>query len=119
MTNTRITDPEIFELRYPARLERFEIRENSGGKGRFRGGDGIIREIVFEDDVEVSILTQHRNIAPYGMNGGGEGVKGEQFVIKANGEKVALGHSEGISLQKGDKIVMLTPGGGAFGSINS
>jgi 5-oxoprolinase (ATP-hydrolysing) len=117
MTNTRITDPEIFELRYPAKLRRFEIRKNSGGNGHFKGGDGIVREIVFEENVEVSILTQHRNVAPYGMNEGEGGAKGEQFVIKSTGEIIHLSHSEGISLQKGDRIVVKTPGGGGFGKL--
>ncbi len=71
MTNTRITDPEIMEHRYPVRLERFEIRKHSGGKGLYRGGNGVIREIRFLEKVELSLLTQRRNSGPYGMNGGG------------------------------------------------
>ena len=76
MTNTRITDPEIMELRYPVRLEEFSIRKNSGGSGRFKGGNGIVRRITFLAHVELSILSQHRHVAPFGLQGGKNGKKG-------------------------------------------
>lgn len=71
MTNTRITDPEILELRYPVALRKFIIRDGSGGKGKFKGGDGLIREIEFlKDDIEVGVLSERRAVAPYGLKGG-------------------------------------------------
>ena len=115
MTNTRITDPEILELRYPVRLDRFEIRKKSGGKGKRKGGNGVIREITFLDDVSLSVLSQHRKEAPYGMAGGKPGKRGEQFVINGKGEVIPLGSIDGMELQKGDRFVIKTPGGGGFG----
>lgn len=119
MTNTRITDPEIFEHRYPVRLDRFEIRANSGGKGKFKGGDGIIREITFLEPVSLSVLTQHRSERPYGLNGGEEGECGEQYIMKQNGQggcdKIMLDGIDGREIKAGDKLVIKTPGGGGFG----
>jgi 5-oxoprolinase (ATP-hydrolysing) len=85
MTNTRITDPEVMEYHYPVRLERFAIRRGSGGKGKHRGGDGLVREITFLRPLRLSLLTQHRTIAPYGMEGGEDGAKGTQKIIRADG----------------------------------
>ncbi|MEM1137194.1 MAG: hydantoinase B/oxoprolinase family protein [Bacteroidota bacterium] len=90
MTNTRITDPEILELKYPVRLEKFALRKNSGGKGKFSGGEGIERQLSFLQPVELTLITQHRVKRPYGMNGGKEGASGEQYLISANGEKKQL-----------------------------
>src|SRR6185295_19215813 len=86
MTNTRITDPEILEHRYPVRLERFAIRRGSGGAGRWRGGDGAVREVTFLAPLRVSLLTQHRVEAPFGVAGGGEGTRGRQRLLRAGGE---------------------------------
>lgn len=115
MTNTRITDPEILEFRYPVRLERFEIRKGSGGKGRWNGGNGVIREFYFNDRLEINILSQHRIETPYGMKGGKPGRKGDQFVIRAGGKPEKLKGVEGTSVKPGDRIVILTPGGGGWG----
>ncbi len=90
MTNTRITDPEIMEHRYPVRLERFGIRKGSGGKGDFKGGDGVIREIRFLEKVELSLLTQRRKSGPYGLEGGSAGKPGQQQLIRAGGQKIIL-----------------------------
>jgi 5-oxoprolinase (ATP-hydrolysing) len=115
MTNTRITDPEIMELRYPVRLNRFEIRENSGGKGEFSGGNGIVREIEFLAPIKLSLLSQHRKIAPFGLNGGKNGSFGNQVIIKKNGEKIALEGNSAADLEAGDRFIIETPGGGGWG----
>ena len=115
MTNTRITDPEIFELRYPALIRYFKIRQGSGGIGEYRGGDGIIRAITFLEPVELSILSQHRVQAPYGLEGGQAGSVGEQYVITKQGEHIILSGMDGISMEIGDTIVIKTPGGGGYG----
>ncbi|MBT3750088.1 MAG: hydantoinase B/oxoprolinase family protein, partial [Bacteroidetes bacterium] len=118
MTNTRITDPEIMEHRYPVRLERFEIRRGSGGKGRKSGGDGVIREILFLEKVELSVLTQRRKSGPYGMDGGEDGKPGEQRIIRKNGIITPLGSVSSSSLMPGDRLIIETPGGGGYGGEN-
>ncbi|MCW5912455.1 MAG: hydantoinase B/oxoprolinase family protein [Cyclobacteriaceae bacterium] len=116
MTNTRITDAEILEHRYPVLLKRFEIRKSSGGKGKWRGGNGVIREVQFNESMEVNLLTQHRVEAPYGMAGGKPGKRGTQHLIRANGEKIQLAGLATIEVNAGDKIVIATPGGGGWGN---
>ena len=118
MTNTRITDPEVLELRYPVRLERFAIRPDSGGTGKWRGGNGIERVIRFLSEMELTMLTQHRKYKPFGLMGGGAGATGEQYLIKNNGEKLMLGGVDGITARPGDCIVIKTPGGGGCGPVN-
>jgi len=115
MTNTRITDPEIMEFRYPVLLENFEIRKDSGGKGKFIGGDGVIRKIIFTENASLSLLSQHRKYSPFGMNGGSDGKIGKQFIIKENGEKIELKGIDAIEVIKGDMFVIKTPGGGGYG----
>jgi 5-oxoprolinase (ATP-hydrolysing) len=115
MTNTRITDVEIMELRYPVRLLAYHLRNNSGGNGYWKGGEGVKREILFLEKVSLSLLTQHRMVQPFGMNGGEPGSMGEQYIIREDGQKVTLQYVESLELQPGDKLVMLTPGGGGFG----
>lgn len=115
MTNTRITDPEILELRYPVRLERFEIRKGSGGNGKWRGGDGVVREFYFHEALEINILSQHRKEKPYGMKGGMPGKTGEQFIIHADGRKRKLKGVDGASVSAGDRLIIKTPGGGGCG----
>jgi len=115
MTNTRITDPEVFEHRYPARLEHFGLRKNSGGKGQYNGGEGIVREITFLEPVSMSVLSQHRKQAPYGLHGGTSGKKGQQYIVRANGSVNHLKGIDGTMLNKGDKLVIKTPGGGGYG----
>jgi len=115
MTNTRITDPEIIEHRYPVRIERFEIREGSGGNGKFKGGDGVIREITFLEPVSLSLLSQHRSKGPYGLSGGKQGKKGEQYVIRKDGKVEKLNGVDGTEINSGERFVIKTPGGGGFG----
>ena len=116
MTNTRITDPEILEHRYPVRLHRFAIRRGSGGAGRFRGGDGAVREIEFLAPVSLSLLTQHRVEAPYGLAGGEPGERGRQTLLRASGEREILPSSAAREVGPGDRLLLETPGGGGFGS---
>ena len=117
MTNTRSTDPEILEHRFKEiRLEKFEIRKGSGGKGEFRGGDGIIREILFLESRKVSILSERRVIAPYGLRGGHEGLHGSNSIRKVSGEEVDLGGKVERIVNPGETVIIKTPGGGGFGS---
>ena len=115
MTNTRITDPEILERRYPVVLRRFHLRPDSGGVGRFPGGDGVIREMLFRRPLTLSILTERRVFSPYGMAGGGVGAKGRNSVTFADGRKVALSAKTSIDVSAGDAFLLETPGGGGWG----
>jgi 5-oxoprolinase (ATP-hydrolysing) len=115
MTNTRITDPEVLEHRYPVRLERFAVRRGSGGAGRFRGGDGVVRELTFLEPVALSILSQHRVEDPYPLCGGQPGSPGTQSVIRVGGEVERLAAIDGSDLAPGDRLVLETPGGGGWG----
>ena len=115
MTNTRITDPEILEHRYPLRLLQFSIRKKSGGRGAFRGGNGVVRVLEFTDKSTVSLLSQHRIIRPYGMLGGKPGKRGQQYVIRADGVREKLSGIDGFMAHQGDKLVIKTPGGGGWG----
>jgi 5-oxoprolinase (ATP-hydrolysing) len=118
MTNTRITDPEIIEHRYPVMINRFEIRQGSGGEGQFNGGNGVIREFTFLEPVLLSVLTQHRKEVPFGLNGGKPAKPGEQYIIKSNGRKIELESIDGCQLEPGDRFVIKTPGGGGYGRIS-
>jgi 5-oxoprolinase (ATP-hydrolysing) len=114
MTNTRITDPEILETRYPVRVERFAIRRGSGGGGVWKGGDGLIREYRFLKPVEVSLLTQRRILAPFGMEGGEAGAKGRNVRITAAGEGSELPGATAYQAAAGERLLIETPGGGAW-----
>jgi 5-oxoprolinase (ATP-hydrolysing) len=116
MTNTRITDPEILEHRYPVRLDRFAIRRGSGGAGFHRGGDGAVREITFLEPMSLSILSQHRAEGPYGLEGGAPGKPGCQHIERADGRIEPLGAIDGTTVEAGDRLVMKTPGGGGWGA---
>ncbi len=115
MTNTRITDPEILERRYPVLLRQFSLRRNSGGKGRNPGGEGLIREIEFLAPLNAAILSERRVFAPYGLNGGGDGARGENIFIRADGRRVNLGGKNEIKAAPGDCLRVKTPGGGGYG----
>jgi 5-oxoprolinase (ATP-hydrolysing) len=118
MTNSRLTDPEVLEWRYPVRLEEFRVRHGSGGRGEFDGGDGIVRDLRFLDEMTASILSNRRRISPPGLAGGGDGKPGSNFVVRVSGESEELGHTARIQLQPGDRIVIETPGGGGYGEPN-
>ena len=114
MTNTAITDPEILELRYPVTLRRFAIRTGSGGRGQGRGGDGVIRELEFLAPLSVSLLTQHRTTAPYGLAGGQAGKPGVQYLIRGDRE-ISLPSLSSFEAAPGDRLLIQTPGGGGWG----
>ncbi len=114
MTNTHITDPEILESRYPVLLREFSIRHGSGGRGLFRGGDGLIREIEFLKPLNVAILSERRVHPPYGMEGGEPGALGKNLFLKRDGSRMDLGGKNEIEAQPGDRIRILTPGGGGY-----
>jgi 5-oxoprolinase (ATP-hydrolysing) len=116
MTNTRITDPEVLEARHPVRLLEFSLRRGSGGQGRWRGGDGLVRRYEFLAPVSVSLLTERRSTAPYGLDGGGEGAPGRNAVERAGGAREELPGRASLRLQAGDRLVVETPGGGGFGA---
>lgn len=117
MTNTRGTDPEVLEQRFPElRLERFSIRRGSGGRGKFRGGDGTIREIKFLQERKVTILSERREVPPYGMAGGKAGAKGKNQLVKKDGQVVNLGGKVEKKVGPGETVIIKTPGGGGFGS---
>lgn len=147
MTNTRITDAEVFERRYPVILRRFELRKGSGGIGMHRGGDGVVRDIEFRIPVQVSILSERRVYRPYGLHGGGDGVCGKNIWVRrvkkmkkvgvggetegkrreegknGNGDAddweeryVSMGAKNTASMQPGERIIVMTPGGGAYGA---
>ncbi|MCP4132776.1 MAG: 5-oxoprolinase [bacterium] len=121
MTNTRITDPEILEDRYPVILREFSIRENSGGKGLYSGGKGVVRELEFLEEIKVSLLTERRSFAPWGMAGGEDGKRGRNSLLKKEGEQyrqLSLGGKCVVRVEPGDRVRIETPGGGGFGSSN-
>ena len=115
MTNTKLTDPEEFERRYPVRLHQFAIRTGSGGTGQWRGGDGIVREIEFLEPVQATLLSQHRVVAPYGLHGGEPGAMGRQTLIFADGKEEPLPGIFTRAMQTGERIRIETPGGGGVG----
>jgi 5-oxoprolinase (ATP-hydrolysing) len=118
MTNSRLTDPEILEWRYPVRLERFGIREGSGGDGLHRGGDGVSREIRFLERMAAAILSNRRRVPPKGLNGGGDGLPGRNYLIRASGETEELGATAEVVLEAGDRFVIETAGGAGYGKAN-
>ncbi|MET9771820.1 hydantoinase B/oxoprolinase family protein [Streptomyces sp. NPDC006415] len=119
MTNSRLTDPEILEWRLPVRLESFAVREDSGGAGRWHGGDGVERRIRFLEPVTVALLSGHRRVPPYGAGGGEPGALGEQHIERAGGETVPLKGCDTAELGSGDVLVVRTPGGGGYGPARS
>ena len=115
MTNTRITDSEVLEKRYPVILRRFEIRDDSGGDGKFVGGNGIVREIEFLEEITVGILSERRVFEPQGIEGGKNAKRGENYLILRDGRKVFFGAKNTTKVQPLTKILVLSPGGGGYG----
>jgi 5-oxoprolinase (ATP-hydrolysing) len=115
MTNARLTDPEVLEWRFPILLERFEIRHGSGGQGRHRGGDGAVRRLRFLEAMTASILSGHRRVAPFGLEGGEPGALGRNRVERTGGTVEQLQGCDQTEMQPGDVFVIETPGGGGFG----
>ncbi len=116
MTNSRLTDPEVLELRFPVLLESFAIRADSGGAGRRRGGDGVVRRVRFRQAMTAAILANHRRVPPFGVAGGGPGRVGRCWVERASGARDDLGSTDKTAMAPGDVFVIETPGGGGFGA---
>ncbi len=117
MTNSRLTDPEILELRFPVLIKNFAIRSGSGGIGLHKGGNGVIREIKFRESMTAGILSGHRSVAPFGLAGGGEGAIGRNGIRRVDGTIEVLGNCAEVTMQPGDVFVIETPGGGGFGAV--
>ena len=117
MTNSRLTDPEVLEFRFPVRLESYEIRQGSGGAGRWVGGNGGVRRVRFLEPMTAGILSNGRNHGAFGMAGGQPGLVGRNVVVRANGDVEALGHIGQTEMQPGDVFEIHTPGGGGFGAL--
>ncbi len=115
MTNSRLTDPEVLEMRFPVLLREFAIRHGSGGAGRWHGGDGGVRRIEFGEPMTVSVLSGHRTVAPYGMAGGSPGAIGHNRVERADGTVTELAGCDSTDVAPGDILVIETPGGGGYG----
>jgi 5-oxoprolinase (ATP-hydrolysing) len=115
MTNTRLTDPEVLEWRFPVLLESFAIRRDSGGQGRWKGGDGVARRLRFLETMTAAILSTHRIVPPYGMAGGAPGAVARNWVERADGTRVEFGGTQVIEMKPGDVFVIETPGGGGYG----
>jgi len=115
MTNSRLTDPEVLEWRFPVRLESFEIRRGSGGRGRWRGGDGAVRRVRFLEPMTAAILSGHRLVRPHGMAGGEPGQPGRNSVQRIDGSRLELGPFDQAEMGAGDVFVIETPGGGGYG----
>ncbi|HLI19644.1 MAG TPA: hydantoinase B/oxoprolinase family protein, partial [Stellaceae bacterium] len=118
MTNTRLTDPEVLEWRFPVLLESFAIRRGSGGAGKWRGGDGAIRRLRFLEPMTAAILSSHRRIAPHGLAGGAAGACGQNWIERADGGREELGGTAVVAMNAGDVFVIETPGGGGYGKCN-
>jgi 5-oxoprolinase (ATP-hydrolysing) len=116
MTNSRLTDPEILEARFPVLLREFSIRRGSGGAGRYTGGNGSVRRIEFRAPLSGALLANHRRIAPFGVDGGTAGVVGGGRLLRATGETEEIGATASFKVEVGDVLTILTPGGGGFGA---
>ncbi|HEU4457516.1 MAG TPA: hydantoinase B/oxoprolinase family protein, partial [Methylibium sp.] len=116
MTNSRLTDPEVLEFRFPVRLESYAIRAGSGGAGRHRGGDGAVRRLRFLEPMTASILSNGRVVPAFGLAGAADGAPGVNRVERADGSVEALGHIGSVEMQAGDVFVVETPGGGGWGA---
>jgi len=117
MTNSRLTDPEVLELRFPIRVENFAVRTGSGGTGRHKGGDGVIRRLKFLEPMTVSLLANRRRVAPFGLSGGADAKPGAGRVIRTNGAIEPLAATARAEVQAGDAVEIETPGGGGFGPL--
>ena len=115
MTNSRLTDPEVLEWRFPVLLEEFAIRRGSGGAGRWRGGDGALRRIRFREAMTVSTLSGHRRMPPYGLAGGSAGALGVNRVRRADGSVTPMNACDSVDVLPGDVVEIETPGGGGYG----
>jgi len=115
MTNSRITDPEILETRFPVLLEEFSIREGSGGDGKFRGGNGVVRKLRFLKDMNAAILSSHRKLPPFGLKGGMPAKCGRNALVRRDGSVLEIEGQAEVELKSGELFVIETPGGGGYG----
>jgi 5-oxoprolinase (ATP-hydrolysing) len=118
MTNSRLTDPEVLEARFPVLVREFSLREGSGGAGQFTGGDGLVREIEFRQPMTAAILSNHRRVAPFGLDGGAPGRTGCNLLERRGGSSETLQATAEIAVDAGDRLRIETPGGGGFGSAS-
>ncbi|MFS0516577.1 hydantoinase B/oxoprolinase family protein [Nostoc sp. UIC 10607] len=118
MTNSRLTDPEVLETRYPVLLESFSLRPDSGGKGKHSGGNGVVRHIRFLEPMTANILSGHRVVPPFGLNGGEAGIVGRNWIQRQNGIEENLDSTATVEMKPGDVFVIETPGGGGFGKVS-
>lgn len=117
MTNSRLTDPEVLEWRFPVLLESFAIRAGSGGSGKHCGGNGAIRRIRFLEPMTAAILSSSRIVAPFGVQGGAAGARGRNWVERLDGAIEILDSTAVVEMQPGDIFTIETPGGGGFGAV--
>lgn len=115
MTNSRLTDPEVLEARFPVWVERFAIRDDSGGEGAYPGGNGVVRRLQFRAPMQVAILSNRRRLPPRGLAGGGNGAPGRNSLIRVDGNELLLGSCAEVVVQAGDVLLVETPGGGGYG----
>jgi 5-oxoprolinase (ATP-hydrolysing) len=118
MTNSRLTDPEVLEDRFPVLVEEFAVRRGSGGAGAHSGGDGARRRIRFNEAMTAAILSTRRETDPFGLEGGAPGARGLCTLVRASGERVALKGRDETAVAPGDALEIETPGGGGFGSVH-
>lgn len=119
MTNTRMTDPEVLEERFPVRVEEFSIRRGSGGNGLHRGGDGVVRALRFLEPMTATILSSHREGGAFGLNGGSKGQPGRNRVRRADGSEEILKGNDSRQMESGDVFIVETPGGGGYGKAEA
>ncbi|MFO7628355.1 MAG: hydantoinase B/oxoprolinase family protein, partial [Prochlorococcaceae cyanobacterium] len=119
MTNSRLTDPEILEERFPVRLVRFAIRSGSGGAGRWPGGDGVVRQLRFLAPLTAAILSNSRRVAPFGLAGGAAGQPGRNSLLRADGRLECLAACAQMAVEAGDELLIETPAGGGYGEWRS
>jgi 5-oxoprolinase (ATP-hydrolysing) len=119
MTNSRLTDPEVLEARYPVLVEEFCVRKDSGGRGAHQGGDGTVRRIRFREAMTAAILSTRRQTEPFGLAGGSPGEKGKNTIIRKDNSRVMLKGCDEIEVAEGDAILIETPGGGGYGKEKS
>ena len=119
MTNSRLTDPEILESRYPVILESFEIRDRSGGTGKYTGGNGVVRKVRFLEPMTAGILSNHRLVPPFGLHDGAAGKVGKSYVVRQNKAIEPLDSTATVEMQPGDTFIVETPGGGGYGALET
>jgi len=115
MTNSRLTDPEVLEWRFPVLLEEFSIRADSGGQGQYQGGNGVLRRLRFREQMTAAILSDRRHLPPFGLEGGEPGLVGHNWIERRNGSIEELDSTATVEMQVGDLFSIETPGGGGYG----